>query len=263
MNKESITSYPTKNFFINIITRDIEVLACILDLIDNSVDSYTRQGYKESREIKIILDEQRFEIFDNCGGISKEILTKKVFLFGVEQFTSDNPTLGLYGIGLKRSLFKIGKDITLETDDGKDYSLVSFNVNTWASLPSWDIPYDTDKSSLTDGKPYTKIEIKTFNEGISKIFSNVPFLNELATKVGIIYTKFIMDHGINISINNETIQPFPIKITMDDQFTPESFIEQYESSHAKEKIDIRILFELKPKSARKNFKLEVDRKGWI
>jgi len=40
MKEDKIEAIPTKRLFIDILTRDISVRACILDLIDNSVDAY-------------------------------------------------------------------------------------------------------------------------------------------------------------------------------------------------------------------------------
>ncbi len=40
MTKDKIMATPTKRLFIEILTKDISVKDCILDLIDNSVDSY-------------------------------------------------------------------------------------------------------------------------------------------------------------------------------------------------------------------------------
>jgi hypothetical protein len=39
---DSARAYPTKEFFIEMFTRDISLEDCILDLIDNSIDSLIR-----------------------------------------------------------------------------------------------------------------------------------------------------------------------------------------------------------------------------
>lgn len=51
--KVIIDATPTKQLFIDILTRDLSLRACILDLIDNSVDGYTRRKYKDKRVIKV------------------------------------------------------------------------------------------------------------------------------------------------------------------------------------------------------------------
>jgi len=39
---ETVNFYPTKKLFIDVLTRDISIRDCIFDLLDNAVDSYTR-----------------------------------------------------------------------------------------------------------------------------------------------------------------------------------------------------------------------------
>jgi hypothetical protein len=45
MNDKTAKAYPTKAFFVNMITRDITFEDCILDLIDNSVDGASRSEH--------------------------------------------------------------------------------------------------------------------------------------------------------------------------------------------------------------------------
>ena len=44
-------------------------------------------------------------VFDNCGGISFELLRDHVFRFGDRALLDKAPTLGVFGVGLKRSIF--------------------------------------------------------------------------------------------------------------------------------------------------------------
>ena len=48
-----IDASPTKELFINVLTKDISLKDCILDLLDNSVDSYIRMEIPDRRQIKI------------------------------------------------------------------------------------------------------------------------------------------------------------------------------------------------------------------
>jgi hypothetical protein len=93
MKTDKIEAIPTKRLFIDILTRDISVRACILDLIDNSVDAYIRNELSERREIRLNISEDEFEIFDNCGGIEYNFLKTTVFRFGADIIEKDKPTL--------------------------------------------------------------------------------------------------------------------------------------------------------------------------
>ena len=42
---EVVSFHPTKKLFIDVLTRDISIRDCILDLLDNSVDSYVHYGW--------------------------------------------------------------------------------------------------------------------------------------------------------------------------------------------------------------------------
>jgi hypothetical protein len=162
MAKELITAEPTKRLFIETLTQDVSLQTCILDLIDNSFDSYVRNGLTDRRIIKITIAKDRFELYDNCGGIDKDHLKNNVFKFGAENTNTTNPTLGMYGIGLKRSIFKIGNLINIQTDDGKNLSTINLNVPLWQESKDWNFEFDVETSSLNKSLPYTNITISKY-----------------------------------------------------------------------------------------------------
>src|SRR5690242_13147884 len=118
---------PSKTFFIDMLTRDIGLSVCVLDLIDNSIDSlidasgldvshHLISGTKAkagsaSAHIAISYTPSRFSIADDCGGISVNEARDRVFLLGNPVEERARTGLGVYGIGMKRAFFKIGKCI--------------------------------------------------------------------------------------------------------------------------------------------------------
>ena len=72
---ERANALPAKEFFISMLTRDISLGDCILDLLDNSVDGARRSSPDADPNrlsgfyVHLRLDSQEFEIEDNCGGI--------------------------------------------------------------------------------------------------------------------------------------------------------------------------------------------------
>lgn len=90
----------------------------------------------------------------------------------------------MYGIGLKRSIFKIGNDILFETDDSNNYSRMQMDVREWEKNESdWFIPFDTDKSQLSGiQKPYTRIRVTGLRDEIKEKFSIDPFINTISDK---------------------------------------------------------------------------------
>jgi len=168
---ETVSFYPTKKLFIEVLTRDISIRDCIFDLLDNSVDSYTRNKVTDTRQVQISFNADSFSIKDNCGGISKEELLNEVFRLGVVDTEVRARTVGIYGIGLKRSIFKIGRDIVLETDDGNNYCKLVIDEDWIKDENNWTIPLkETSTSRLNGNKPYTYINITKIRDEAKDLF---------------------------------------------------------------------------------------------
>src|SRR4030042_2694531 len=260
---ELVSFQPTKKLFIDILTRDININNCILELLDNSVDSYTRNKIEEKREIRLNFDKNELSIFDNCGGIDKKKLQEEVFRFGTKDFLNNVPTIGSYGIGLKRSIFKLGELIVFETDDGKDYCKLEIDVNDWLKKKDeegneiWDIELtETSTTRLINGqKPFTKIKVKKLRYGTIESF--VPeFERDLKETVKIYYSRFIQNERISFYINDEVQKGFEIKVKASDDFKPVKVEDENEG------IKIIIFCWLDLKEDQKRKEKEPGRQGW-
>jgi len=122
-----INGSPTKAFFVRTLTRDIELKDALLDLLDNCVDGLMRSVPKASLAgakpyaghwAHITFDREKFVIEDNCGGIDMHRARTSAFRMGrIELAAADKekklPTVGAYGIGMKRAIFKIGQSSTV------------------------------------------------------------------------------------------------------------------------------------------------------
>ncbi|NQV18458.1 MAG: ATP-binding protein [Armatimonadetes bacterium] len=254
MKKDKITAEPTKTLFIDILTQDVNGEDCILDLIDNSVDSYTRNEFEDSRSIKLTMNDKHFAIFDNCGGIDFETLKNDVFRFGVDVIKREKPTLGLYGIGMKRALFKIGKIIKLETDDGTTHSIVCIDIDEWKISEEWKMDIDYEKSKLNGEIPYTSISVDNLYPAIMKLFSLEPFITLIKEQIHIVYTRFI-SKGINISLNEVELEPFPLEVRFDKDYQPARFTETYND------VVIDIICGISPRSTKRTA-YEIGHRGW-
>ncbi len=261
---ELVSFQPTKKLFIHILTRDIDIRDCIFELLDNAVDSYTINEIDEKREIRLNFDKNELSIFDNCGGIDKKKLQEEVFRFGTKDFLNHAPTIGLYGIGLKRSIFKLGELIVFETDDGKDYCKLEIDVNDWLKKKDeegndmWDIPLtETSTSRLINGqKPFTRIKVKKLR--YETIESFVPeFERNLKETVKIYYSRYIQRDKINFFINNEKQSGFEIKVKASDDFKPVKVEEEYEGI----KIAIFCWLDLREEQTKRYVK-EPGHQGW-
>src|ERR1035437_6503991 len=142
---------PEKRLFISLITRDIPLIAAFLDLIDNSINSAVEPYSKRlltandylsiaednsitpSIDISLEVNSDRVEITDTATGISAQTAKEHVFKFGrAFNETHESDRLSVYGIGLKRAIFKLGNKITISSDhvDG-GFDLV-LDVKEWA-----------------------------------------------------------------------------------------------------------------------------------
>ena len=137
MKLQSINAEPTKDFFISMLTRDISLLSSLVDLIDNSVDAALSSGGFSGKTIEISLNGQRFEIIDNCGGISKKAATDYAFKFGRPATAPNAPhSVGRFGVGMKRALFKMGRAFKIYSKHQQDSFLVNVDVDEWISNPN-------------------------------------------------------------------------------------------------------------------------------
>src|SRR5690348_13614045 len=93
MAAEFVDASPRREFFAFMLTRDISLQDCILDLIDNCLDG-ARRSIKDysiddpsddayaGYECNVLFDGKQFEISDNCGGIPLKIAREYAFRFG-------------------------------------------------------------------------------------------------------------------------------------------------------------------------------------
>lgn len=253
MAKEIVLAHPTKTLFIDILTQDLDVKDCIMDLIDNSIDSYNRHRFKNKKQIKLTINNNSFEIYDNCGGIEKQLLKEKAFLFGVEELKGVTKSIGLYGIGMKRAIFKIGKKVELESDDGNYRNLLKIDVNKWRVQSDWNFEIDSTKSKATDKKEFTRIRVTDLREEIRIKFDSTSFLENLKKGIHVMYTVF-MQKNVDIFLNKEKITPLDIEVTFDKNYQPARHHETYL------KVDIDIVCFVEPTKGRTT--KEIGKTGW-
>src|SRR5437868_6075241 len=97
-----IDASPTKEFFINILVRDVTLIQAIAELVDNCIDGAKRiRGSRDFNGLKIDIrfDKDSFAIEDNCGGIPVDLAIKYAFKFGrVEGAPSVRRPVGQFGV---------------------------------------------------------------------------------------------------------------------------------------------------------------------
>lgn len=218
---------PTKEFFVGMLTRDIDLSDAILDLLDNCLDGVVRQkrgvdkrsspDYYDGFFSRISISENSFVIEDNCGGIPRDVSEKYAFRMGRanDKIDDDLPTVGIYGIGMKRAIFKIGRSATVMTRNDKKLYQVIIPQNWASSEEEWDFPIeDLDNEEILQNGG-TKIEISNINSGIAEKWDTddklTSFINSLIKSIQQSYS-FIIQKGFNIEINGDRVDPLPIQL---------------------------------------------------
>lgn len=246
-------AYPTKNFFVRMITRDIALEDSILDLIDNSVDgAWKKEGSRPSGlavgpdlskyHIKIEASPAKFSISDNCGGMSLDDAVEYAFSFGRRETDAlDDYSIGVYGIGMKRAVFKLGSDIkitsTYSDETGRTSFQVPIDVGVWlrSDDPPWDFDIGPSGDLAEDG---VRIEVEGLNSGAASAFGNPSFLQELKRAISRDYSLHL-SNGIQIFLNGERVQGWQIELREGSDFKPVRI--EYEDEVDGEPVHVELL----------------------
>lgn len=228
-NNTRIDADPSKSFFIDMLTRDIGVVDCILDLIDNAIDrAVERSGVNvmniidsvaktkkiAGANISITFSSERFEITDTCGGISIDEARHQVFRFGNPDERGAPHGLSVYGIGMKRAFFKLGEAIHVHSETASEYFEVDIDVLEWKSRSDqWWFEF-AQFGEVTSSAPGTSISISELREGIGERFAMPTFKTELSGRISSTYALFI-DAGVSITLNGTKVTSKVPKIVAD------------------------------------------------
>lgn len=211
---------PTKQFFVSMLTRDINLADAILDLVDNCLDGALRLAGGHPVDyaqhfVKIKLAADNFSIEDNCGGIPREVAKNYAFKMGREpddDRDSDTETIGMYGVGMKRAIFKMGREALVRTR----YDADTFEVpitSAWLDAKDWE-PLPINEPTEANEKlaePGTTILVSDLYEGVSRHFANEAFENEVRTAISEHFTMFLQ-WGLKVELNGKPVEPVLVEV---------------------------------------------------
>src|ERR1051326_3958806 len=224
---ESVDGAPAKNFFVNMLTRDIELHDAILDLLDNCVDGALRvlnekvKKKNVGKDLKgfwahISMAPGEFIIEDNCGGIPWNIAKDYAFRMGrPKEFEKPEGTIGMVGIGMKRAIFKLGRQCHVHSHHKKDSFMVTVPKKWFEEDDGhWDFPAEREDSiSKNFG---TIIEITSLNRPISTAFeSGSSFRENFSDRIGESYS-YLIDRGFEIKVNSKPVVRKTLRIFFED-----------------------------------------------
>jgi hypothetical protein len=257
--EQPISAEPTKGFFVDMITRDIPLDQTVLDLVDNSIDAANRYRKKTNSlpldgfKINIKLSGSRFEIVDNCRGFSKQAARDYAFRFGRpgEREQAEH-SIGQFGIGMKRALFKIGDRFKVVSATGTDTWAIDVDVPAWREHDSWTFPWQSfpEDSQLSNKLPGTEIVVENLRPEVASRFGTRQFINGLEELIASKHRQFISE-GLAISLNAKHLAATSLDLLFTDLLQPGVDILNYSAS-GKAPVRARVvvgLGESKPRSA--------------
>ncbi|WP_449288428.1 ATP-binding protein [Marinobacter salarius] len=235
------TARASKRFFISMITRDISLEDCILDLIDNSVDAISKNhpevqdgnGDKyKNYPVELTFDGDSFEIKDNSGGISLSDAKDYAFRFGRpddDQQDEESNTIGHYGIGMKRAIFKLGNKVWIQSSTGSESFELDLDVEEWrkSDRPEWEFTLDNVMEENTTISPGTHIKITQLHPNIERRLKDPNFETTLVNTLKRDYS-FIISHGLELYINGTEIEERLPSFKSGDSIKPHRATTEYE-----------------------------------
>jgi hypothetical protein len=228
MSTATVNASPTKRFFVSMLTRDIELKDAILDLLDNCIDGILRQSRGmpakdkpyEGHWAKVTANPREFNIVDNCGGIPREVARKSAFMLGRPDETQDADlnTVGMYGIGMKRAIFKMGQECTVTSRPETGTYRVHISPE-WLTGDSWQLELaDVEGEGLA--ATGTDIHITHLLPPIAEQFDTdrSNFINDLGIAISELFA-LIIDKGFQIYVNEQKIPPVELMVLTPPQST--------------------------------------------
>lgn len=221
---------PDKAFTIDTFTRDASVQECIFDLIDNSIDAARKKLHENNKliiddnglvsdysgiKIKVLINQQCISIEDNCSGMEPSEIRNGILRFG--QPSKAEYSIGLYGIGLNRAIYKLGNKTNIVTETKTDKSQVKINMEAYRKEQSkWLIPAST---LPTTGQTGTELSISDINNEVEHILADTEFVNKMKSEASKRYSNFILK-DLQLEINAELIKAQKIQIRADGPLSP-------------------------------------------
>lgn len=206
-----------KRFFIEMLTKDIELLPAIVDLVDNSVDGARNlsadNGDLSEQWVRIEFSDDTFSISDNSGGISVDIARHYAFRFGrSKRFTGVKRSVGQFGVGMKRAIFKIGRAFSVtsawrgngDADGGSRFAM-AVNVEQWAVQDQWTFEFNQVEEGVqldAHERAGTTITVTNLHPSVRDDLSDPTVIQALRTELRIRHQSSIQD-GLKLYLNSD------------------------------------------------------------
>lgn len=215
-NGSRVEARAEKRFFIEMLVKDIELLPAIVDLTDNSIDAARRlhpDGNLADQWVEIEVTADHFLIKDNSGGMDIDIAREYAFRFGrSREFQGVPRSVGQFGVGMKRAIFKIGDEFEVESTyrkipgsaaRGDSRFALTVDVEEWERQADWSFNLNSyeEQIELPDGVlAGTVITVRKLHPSVSDDFQDGAIIDDLKRELRIRHQESI-DRGLALSVN--------------------------------------------------------------
>lgn len=217
---------PTREFFVDMLTRDIPLEQAILDLVDNSVDGAksiaAAGGEFGNHSVDLTISGTLFSITDDCGGFSKNDAINYAFRFGRPAGSARTPgSIGQFGVGMKRALFKFGDHFIVRSATPQEEWAVALDVPDWLENGDWHFPWTDfgDRDAVSKDRPGTQIVVDRLRPDVALRFGTVNFVNLVMELIRSKHRQFI-SQGLTIRVNTRRIEASDLLLSLHDQLKP-------------------------------------------
>ena len=232
---DRIDARPTKELFIEMLTRDIALIPAIVDLVDNSADGARRlaqDGPYDGLWSRIEISDELFRIHDNCGGMTVEIAKKYAFRFGRPRAA---PTLahsiGEFGVGMKRAIFKLGNQFTVESATPTSRFTVSADVREWAKDDdTWRFSFDDleENIEVPNEEIGTTVTVRDLHPAVAKELQLEAFRAKLREELRDRLREPISKR-LAVTLNAIPVDANPLEFLDDERLAPAYYEETFVS----------------------------------
>lgn len=240
----TIDARPTKNFFISMLIKDIGTTRAIIDLVDNCVDGARRMrpsGRFDGLIIKIETTANHFLISDNCGGIPVDLAREYAFRFGRPAEMAATPhSVGQFGVGMKRALFKLGRKFRIESTTGTSRFVVQEDVERWKQKNEWEFEFaelELNRNRVPQSETGTTVRVSSLHSTISESFSLEAFKAQLATELSEAHLQSTTN-GLEIEFNGVALPHRELVLLESQRLKPAN--QRLVFTAGREKIKVRL-----------------------
>lgn len=209
------------------LVKDIPLVRAILDIVDNSVDGALRcrpnKDY-QSLWVRLEISHDRFRVVDNCGGIDWLLAKEYAFRFGrPEDMQATDHSVGQFGVGMKRALFKLGTVFRVESASTTSRFAVDIDVEKWTQDPdNWTFQFSTlekDLPEIPQEQRGTVVAVTSLHSPVAREFKIVNFITSVANELEAAH-QLSMSRGLAISVNGTPLNARPTELLQSDELKP-------------------------------------------